>query len=119
MSDTEALYGAIAVIVACVVYIVRFILTVKKPDAVAAFDKYKAYAVMAAKYVEAKVDDDYGTAGDATGVAKALHKLDVYLKKFNELVKDNENEIPSAELIDMAKVWSVELANRVTNKESE
>ena len=113
MSDDQTLYGAIAVVVACVVYLTRFILTLKKPESVAAFDKYKAYAVIAAKYVEAKIDDDYGTAEDATGTAKSLHKLDLYLKKFTELVKENENALPTAQLIDMAKAWSVELAERL------
>ncbi len=113
MSDDQTMYGTVAVIVACVVYLVRFILTLRNPAGVVVFDKYKAYAVMAAKYVEYKIDDDYGTAEDAPSTAKSLHKLDMYLKKFTELVKENENAIPSAQLIDMAKVWSVELAERL------
>lgn len=117
MSDDQTLYGAIAVVTACVVYIVRFVLNLKKgAEAVASFDKYKAYAVIAAKYVEAKIDDDYGTAEDATGTAKSLHKLDLYLKKFADLVKENENTLPTAELIDLAKAWSVELAAKFTKK---
>ena len=113
MSDDQALYGAAAVIVACIVYIVRFILVLKKPDAVGSFDKYKAYAIIAAKYVEAKIADDYGTKEDATGTAKSLHKLDTYLKKFTQLVQEGENTVPNADLLDMAKVWSVELAERL------
>jgi hypothetical protein len=80
---------------------------------VAAFDKYKAYAVIASKFVEAKIPDDYGTTSDATGTEKSLHKLDLYLQKFVELVKENENALPTEQLIDMAKAWSVELAERL------
>lgn len=113
MSDDQTLYGAIAVVVACVVYIVRFVLSLKKPGSIAGFDKYKAYAVMAANYVEAKIPDDYGKTSEATGMEKSLHKLDLYLKTFTQLVKENENALPTPQLIDMAKAWSVELAERL------
>jgi len=114
VTDAQALYGAIAVISACAIFIARAILAAKKgAEIVAEFDKYKAYAVIAAKYVEEKIADDYGTGEDDSKVAKSLHKLDIYLKKFVELVKEKENTLPTKELIDRAKAWSVELADRV------
>jgi len=114
MSDDQTLYGAIAVISACIVFIVRAVLAAKKgAEVVATFDKYKSYALLAAKWAEATIPDTYGTDADAGNVKKSLAKLDVYLKKFTELVKENENTLPNADLIDMAKAWSVELAKRV------
>jgi len=114
MTDAQALYGAIAVISACVVFIVRAVLAAKKPELVGEFDKYKAYALIAAKFVEDKIDDNYGTEDEASKVASSLHKLDMYLKKFTEIVKAEENALPSDKLIDMAKGWSVELSDRAS-----
>jgi len=117
MSDAQALYGAIAVISACVVFIARAIIAAKSgAEVVAKFDKYKVYALLAAKWVEAQVPDDYGTEEDASKVAKGVHKLDMYLKKFTELVGEKENTMPTGELIDMAKAWSIELSDRVGKK---
>lgn len=114
MSDAQALYGAIAVISACVVFIARAVIAAKKGvEAVEKFDEYKPYALLAAKWVENRVPDDYGVAEDATKVAKGLHKLDLYLKKFTEIVRDNVDVAPTKELVDRARAWSVELAERV------
>jgi hypothetical protein len=114
MSDDQTLYGAIAVVTACIVFIVRAVLAAKSGvEAVAVFDKYKSYALLAAKWTEATIPDTIGSDADAGGVKKSLAKLDVYLKKFTELVKENENTLPNTDLINMAKAWSVELAAQV------
>ena len=114
MSDPQALMGAIAVVVVCLTVIVRMILVYKgKMDLVGKFDKFKPYAIMAAKWVEAKVPDDYGANEEDSKTAKAAHKLDMFLKKFLELSEKFGGEKPTEELKEEAMKWSVELADRV------
>ena len=90
--------------------------TVRKVEA---FAKYKPYAMMAATKVESMIADDLGLAPDASTVDKSLRKLDAYLRTFIQLVNMQEGEAPSKELLDEAKKWSVELAERLNYKKVE
>ena len=115
MTDVQAFYGAIALVVLAIVYIIRVVLEYKgKFEDAKNLEKYKTYAVMAAKKVEGLIPDDYGAGSSDPTVAKAAHKLDLFLKYFSDNVKTFEGENVTEKLIDKAKEWSVELADRVS-----
>lgn len=117
MSDNEALVGAVAVTVVALAFVVRSILSYKgKFDAVAKFDHYLPFAVMAAKWVETQVPDNFGAGTDDPKTARAAHKLDMFLKKFMETVEKQTGDKPTEELKKEAMRWSVELAERMKGK---
>jgi len=114
MDKNEIMMYAIGVVVACALYVARVVLAYYKVEgAVRAFDKYKPFAVMAAKWVESQVPNDYGVNTSDPSTARALHKLDLFLQKFNEIVKIQEGAEPSKLLQHEAMNWSVELAERM------
>jgi len=115
MSNEQALMGAIAVIVVCLIFAVRSLLIYKgKLDLVGKFDHYKPFAIIAAKWVEKNVPDDYGKGQEDPKTARALHKLDVFLKKFIDMTEKATGVKPTEELKKEAMKWSAELAERVT-----
>jgi hypothetical protein len=59
------------------------------------------------------VPDDYGANAEAPSIARAAHKLDLFLKKFAETVEKVDGTAPSDALKKEAMKWSVELAERV------
>jgi hypothetical protein len=88
-------------------------------DKVASVEKYaeyKPYALMAAKQVESWIDDEIGADKDAGTAAKSLRKLDEYLKIFNAIAIASDSADPTAEVIALAKAWSVELAEELNYK---
>ena len=117
MDKYEIIVGAAAVICACAVYVARAVLVyLGKMSLVGKFDSYKPYAVMAAHWVEKQIPDDYGAGESDPKIAKGLHKFDMYLKKFSELVTVMEGENPNPALIEEAKKWSAELAKQAESK---
>jgi hypothetical protein len=117
MTDAQAMMGAAAVIAVCLAFVVRAILAYKgKTELVGKFDHYKPFAVMAAKRVEKQVPDDFGKGAEDPAYAKAAHKLDLFLKKFVEVVEKVDGTSPNDDLKKEAMKWSVELARRVKDK---
>lgn len=117
METSHIIVGASAVITACVLYVARAVLVyLGKSSIVGKYDAYKPYAVMAANWVEGQIPDDYGTGEADSKIAKGLHKLDQYLKKFADLVKIMEGNDPNPELIEEAKKWATELAKQAESK---
>lgn len=114
MNTEQIIAGAVAVVVVCAIIITRAILVrLGKGDAVANMDKYLPYAVMAAKYVEEKIPDNYGAGAEDPTTAKAAHKLDLFLRKFSENVEKFTGDKATEEMIDAAKGWAATLAERV------
>lgn len=114
LDDPMTLYALIGLVVACLLWVARSVLIYfNKADK---FLKYYPFAVMAAKWVENNIPDEYGSHDADPVYAKAAHKLDVFLRKFVEYVKIFEGEKANQKLIDKAKEWSVKLADRVGKK---
>lgn len=112
--ETEIMYGALGTIVACVIYVSKVILSyLKKDGIVKGYETYKPYAIMASKWAEKQVPDDYGADSEDPATARAIHKLDVFLKKFNDVVTIQDGVEPSQGLKDEALKWSVELAKQI------
>jgi len=120
LSNGTILYAAIGVTVACMLFVTRTILShFGKDKLIKSFDKYKPYAIMASKWVEKNIPDNYGAeSGDPT-TARAIHKLDTFLKKFTEIVRITEGIDPTDALKNEAMNWSVELAERMNMKKAE
>lgn len=76
-----------------------------------AYAEYKPYALMAAKWVEETIEDEL--PADANKLTKSLHKLDMFLKKFNDIVQSQEGVSPSAGLMAAVKEWSIDLADEM------
>lgn len=119
MEDSDMLWTLVAVIFGAVLYVARSI-ALHYGSAVLQerMAKYLPYAMMAAKWVEEKVPDDYGAGTDDPKTAKALHKLDLFLKKFNEIVTAAEGKAPNEALKAEAMKWSTELAARLSAKKA-
>lgn len=118
MDNTELVIALGSIIAACALIITRAVLAYYgKAKAVASFDQYKPFAIAAAKYVEEKVPDDYGAEAEDTATARAVHKLDLFLKKFSETVEKFDGKAPNEALKTEAMKWSVELAERLSGKE--
>jgi len=114
MDNAELMAYAIAAVAVCMVIITKAVLSyMGKQKAVDKINKYFPYAVMAAKYVEKNVPDDYGTNDEDSTTAKAAHKLDLFLKKFVENVEKFTGAKANDELKAAAAKWSVELAEKV------
>ena len=114
MSDVQSMMGAIAVIVVCSLFVIRAILVYKgNTKLFGKFDKYFPFAVIAAKWVEEKVPDDFGSNEEDKSVAKSVHKLDLFLKKFLELTEKHTGMPATEELKAEAMKWSAILADRM------
>jgi len=114
VETTELVTALVAIIGACIMIVTRALLAyLGKSEAVKKFDHYKPFAIAAAKWVEEKVPDDYGADAEDTATARAVHKLDMFLAKFNETVVKFDGKEPSEELKREAMKWSVELAERL------
>ena len=114
MSSEQILFGCLGVIVACAVLATRGLLAYfGRFKLVDKFDHYFPYAVMAAKWVERNVPDDFGAGADDPKLKNAAHKLDLFLKKCIELVETQTGEKPSETLKREAMKWSVALAERL------
>jgi len=114
MEDVQAFWGAVGVAVACGLFIGRYVLAYfDRKSMVKAYDAYRPYAIMAARWVENQVPDDYGTDENDSSIAKATHKLDMFLKKFSQIVAVQEGEAVDENLRREAMAWSVELAERM------
>ncbi|MCK5020228.1 MAG: hypothetical protein KAS32_24530 [Candidatus Peribacteraceae bacterium] len=112
--DTNVLYGVIAVIVFCVSYVaLQVVGYFKGQKTIAKLQRFKPYAVSAAKWVEKQVPDDYGKGKDSPQYAKAAHKLDLFLREFNALITRAEGVPMNQILKEEAIKWSVELADRL------
>lgn len=114
INDVEALMGAVATIAAALLYLARVLVRrFASEEKARKFQKYMPYAMMAAKKVEELTPDDFGTGPDAGRIARGAHKLDLFLREFENAVRVYEGEDPSQDLKEEAMRWSVELAERV------
>ena len=114
-----AIILGLAVMSAIVFYMYGKLSNYTDSDKVASVEKYaeyKPYALIAAKRVESWIDDEIGSDKDAGTVAKSLRKLDEYLKIFNAIVVASDSANPTAEVMALAKAWSVELAEELNFK---
>ncbi len=116
MNGTELIYGAIAATAFALGVISRVIIAWRS-GAVAAekFDTYKSYAIIAAKWVERIVPDDYGASAEDSTTTKSLHKLDLFLRKYTELLAKCEGVSVNDALRSEAVRWSATLAGRVSS----
>ena len=90
-----ALYMIVAVLLAALWVIARAVL----PDKMS---KYDAYVLMAFNWVEKSVDDDYGSSTEDPAYEKMIHKVDLFCKRFPELVSKFEGEMATKELMNYA-----------------
>ena len=92
-----------AVIIVCA-------LIVAKALAPSKFTKYDAYIRMAFAWVEKAVPDDFGADEEDPSYAKMVHKVDLFVKKFNEVLKTFTGEDATPAMIEYAKKLASELA---------
>lgn len=117
MDHTTLVPSLLATIVAVFAYL-AYVLTRAFASAKTAqgYLQYLPYAVMAAKYVERIIPDDFGTAESDPPTARAAHKLDLFLAKFCEILRDERGVIATDELKALAATWSVQLAQQVQER---
>jgi len=114
MQDQVVLFGAISIALVALSFLIRTLLIWKgQNEIVNKFDHYLPFAIAAAKWVEATVPDDFGADAEDSATTRAVHKLDLFLKKFTETVQRFDGKEPSEELKKEAMRWSVELAERL------
>ena len=114
MDNIEIICYAAATVTGCVLYITYKLMGYfGKTKLVESFDKYKPYAIIASKWTEKNVPDTFGADAKDPAIARSVHKLDVFLKKFNEIVSIHESENPNEKLIEEARKWSIELAEKL------
>lgn len=106
------LYELIAIVCACAMFITLTILAKYKPSIEVKFLEYMRPAMLAFKWVEANVSDEYGANEDDPKFAKAIHKGDLFLKKFTEFCDILEKPKPTTELIAHAEALAVKLAEK-------
>lgn len=95
--------GLAAVIVVCVSIVVKAL----KPSQYA---KYEPYIRMAFAWVEKTIPDDYGADEEDPAYAKMAHKVDVFAKKFTEILKTFTGVDATPAMIEYAKKLASELA---------
>ena len=110
--------SAAAVIVVCIMIVVVAVLKrLGKYDIVKKIEGYQGIALKIFERVEKAVPDDYGTGEDDPAVAKAAHKLDLFVKNFVNYYEaatgDKANEALKAEV----KVWALHWAEARKEKE--
>jgi F0F1-type ATP synthase membrane subunit a len=98
-----SVFSLAAVVLVCA-YIVAKAL---KPDVVS---KYDAYVLMAFSWVEKQVPDDFGADEEDPAYAKMIHKVDLFVKKFTELLKTFTGVDATPAMIEYAKKLAAELA---------
>lgn len=96
-------------IVACICVCTYLIIKAVVPSA---YTKYDAFIMMAFSWVEKTVPDDYGASEDDPAMAKMVHKVDLFLKKFQELTKQFTGEDANKNLINYALNLSAKLATK-------
>jgi hypothetical protein len=79
-----------------------------KPDL---FSKYDAYVRMAFSWVEKQVPDDFGADEDDPAYAKMVHKVDLFAKKFTEILKEFTGVDATKAMIEYAKKLAAQLAS--------
>lgn len=120
MGTEELVISAAAIIVFCVLLVAQSVLAyMGKIKAVQAFKKYKPYAVMAAKWVEETIPDEFGANEEDSKTARAAHKVDMFTKKFLENVEKYTGDKTTKALQAEAMEWSVELAERLSKPKEE
>ena len=116
----EMVYIGAAAIVSALIFIiygrVSSLVDSSTVSAIEKYAKYKPYALIAAKRVEEWIDDEKGVSANASATEKSLHKLDMYLETFINIVNNTEGKAPTQAIIDAAKVWSIDLAEELNYK---
>lgn len=118
----ELLVIALAIVTAVVFFAYGKLSALTSSKTVAKIEdyaKYKPYALIAAKRVEEWIDDEMGVSPNASATEKSLHKLDMYLETFINIVTDADGTAPAVAVVDAAKEWSIELAEEMNWKKSE
>lgn len=107
-------FGLGAIVLAVIFFFMGKSSGIYKSKITDTFDKYaeyKPYALMASQWVEEKIDDVLPP--NATKLQKSLFKLNTFLQKFNEIVRDDTGQTPSAAVMKAAKEWSMDLAEEM------
>lgn len=117
MEGSELFYGALCAATFAGVVLLRFVIgRLWGASAAARFAALLPYAIMAAKWVERAVPDDYGNNAEDPWTVKSLHKLDLFLKKFTELCEKMESIPIDDALRSEAVKWTATLAGRLSSE---
>jgi hypothetical protein len=73
------------------------------------YEKYQGYVLMAFAYVEKTVPDDFGVNETDPAWAKMMHKIDLFSKKFPELVKQFTGVEANKTMIN----WAIRMASHL------
>jgi len=96
------LYALIAAILASVLVVVRAV--------VPKYAKYDTYVHMAFAWVEKVVPDDYGAGESDPALAKMMHKVDLFSKKFAEFMQTYEGRSATEDMLLYARNLASKLA---------
>jgi len=108
----EIIVSAVAVVAVCAIIVTIAVLRrFGKYDIIKKIEGYQGIALKMFESIEKAVPDTYGANTDDPAIAKAAHKLDLFVKKFTDFYKATTGEKPNEVLKSEIKAWAQEWAN--------